>query len=504
MRSKSLFGILACSSLFVLAGTIGCGETDPQTTGSGGSTGSSSSSSSSSSTAASSSSSSGFVADDNKDCDSALPLALGDVPLADVLDVTEGDKDYFVFDGNPGDAIGIFTDSKPDTDEFDPTYPDLVITLKMKDANGNWVDIAQNDDPYPLPRSTNDSSMLTKLPEKTTYCVEVTECNTLFPGQCSPVDNILLGDYSISAGLLNEMAMGIQGEMSTEPNDAAGVVEYENVQMGALFRDLAWGTFADDKDVDMWTFTAPMGVKVDPGSRASCHFDFFYPGLQGNGSTAEKNVVAYVAESANPMVVLGQIDPNIYDTTFGPPEPMTISIPCTPGTEYLFVMKRATGAVAGKNDFYFFNHYVTSANPVEVGPNDDAMMPETLPPAMGVMEGASYFVDGDIDKSTDVDYYSIAVPAMATQLSVACESERGGSALRGFKVTPLGANDMPLAAGKGNLLESATKQLFSYEIAIPAGTTSLKMKVESTLPNAVGIESNFYRCGFHARPPAAP
>lgn len=504
MRSKMLFGILTCSSLVVLAGTVGCGETDPQTTGAGGSTGSSSSSSSSSSTAASSSSSSGFVPDDNKDCDSAVSIVLGEPAFADVLDVTEGDKDYFVFEGNVGDAIGILTDSKPDVDEFDPTYPDLVITLKMKDANGNWVDIAQNDDPYPLPRSTNDSAMYTKLPETGTFCVEVTECNTLFPGQCSPVDDILLGDYTILAGTLNEAAMGIQGEMSTEPSDTAGTIEYENVQTGTLFRDLGWGTFADDKDVDIWTFTAPMAVKVDPGARAACYFNFFYPSVQGNGSTAEKNVVAYVAEAANPMVVLAQIDPNIYDTTFGPPEPMSISMPCEPGKEYIFVMARSMGAVAGKNDFYFYNHYVASANPVEVGPNDDMAMPEKLTKAANVTDGASYFVDGDIDKGGDVDYYSIDVPTGATQLSVACESERGGSALRGFKVTPLGANDMPLAAGKGNLLEGATKQLFSYEIAIPSGATSLKMKVESTLPNASGVESTFYRCGFHARPPAAP
>jgi hypothetical protein len=504
MRSKSLLGILACSGLFVLAGSVGCSDDGTQTTTGTGGSGTSSSSSSSSSTAASSSTSSGFVADDNKDCDSAVSIVLGEPALADVLDVAEGDKDYFVFEGNLGDAVGILTDSKPDVDEFDPTYPDLVITLKMKDANGAWVDIAQNDDPYPMPRTTNDSAMYTKLPETGTFCVEVTECNTLFPGQCSPVADILLGDYTILAGTLHEAAMGIQGEMSTEPSDTAGTIEYENVQMGTLFRDLGWGTFADDKDVDMWAYTAPANVKVEPGARAACHFEFFYPGVQGNGSTAEKNILAYVVEAANPQTIIAQIDPTIYDTTAGPPEPMTIGAPCEPGKDYLFVMSRSMGAMAGKNDFYYFNHYILSGNPVEGGMNDNIAMPEVLTPSDNVMEGASYFVDGDIDKSGDVDYYSVDVPAMSTQLSIACGSERGGSSLRGFKVTPLGANDMPLAAGKGNLLESATKSLFSYEIPIPSGVTTVKLKVEATLASAPNITSTYYRCGFHVRPPAAP
>ncbi len=499
MRSKVLFGFVISTGLFVLAGSSGCAEEVTQTpTGSS----SSSSSSSSSTTSSSSSSSSGFVADPNVDCDTATSIVLGEPALADFLDVTEGDKDYFVFEGTAAAAIGILTDSKPDADEFDPTYPDLVITLKMKDANGDWVDIAQNDDPYPMPRSTNDSAMYTILPQAGTFCVEVTECNTLFPGQCSPAADILTGDYTILAGALNETAVGIQGEMSMEPSDAAGAIEYENVQMGTLYRSLGWGSFADAMDVDMFSFNVPANLKIDSGARASCHFEFFYPGLGGNGSTAESKVLAYVVDAAAPTVKIAQIDPNVYETTMGPPEPMSLSAPCEPGKDYLFVMARAAGATAGMNDFYYFNHYAASSNPVEVEPNSDIAMPEALMASAGVMEGASYFVDGDIAMAGDVDFYNVDVPAMSTLLSVACESERGGSALRGFKVTPLGANDMPLAAGKGNLLEAPTKQIFGYDIPIPAGTTKLKMKVEATLANSTDITSTFYRCGFHVRPPA--
>jgi hypothetical protein len=274
--------------------------------------------------------------------------------------------------------------------------------------------------------------------------------------------------------------------------------------MSTLYRSLGWGTFADQNDVDMWAFNVPAALKVDPGARAACHFEFFYPGLEGNGSTADKNTLAYVVDAANPTVKIAQIDPHIYDKSMGPPEPMTLSAPCTPGTDYLFVMARTMGAIAGTNDFYYFNHYAVSANPIEVEPNNDMAMPATLKASANQTEGASYFVDGDIGMAGDVDFFSINVPALATQLTIACESERGGSALRGFKVTPLGANDMPLAAGKGNLLESATKQLVGYEIPIPAGTTTLKIKAEATLMNAADITSTFYRCGFHVRPPAMP
>jgi len=508
MRSKVLLGLLLTSSLAALASSsVGCSDGGSNTTGSGGA-GGGGAVSSSSSNAVQSSSSTGTPPDTNTSCDTAEAIALDVVAVPGTLEPVFEDKDYYVFEGSKGLAILLSTDSKPDSDEFDQTYPDTVVTLKMKDANGNWVDVAQNDDPYPLPTSSNDASMYTVLPADGTYCIEVTECSTLFgEANCraAGAPDILISDYTILGGVLitDESAMGIANETATEPADAAGTIDYENIQSGTLYRSLVWGSFADATDKDMWAFTVPADLKVDAGSRAGCHFEFYYPGIEGNGSSAEKNVTAYVVDAADPTMKIAEVDPNLYDTTFGRLEPMSISMPCDKGKDYLFVMERTTGAAAGANDFYFFNHYNLTANPVEVGPNDDIASPEGLKENANQSGGLSFFVDGDLDTATDVDYYSINVPDGATTLSIACEAQRGGSGVRGLTVQGLGPNDMPLAAGKGNATEAANKQLFAYDQPIPAGTTSLKIKISaaSVDPN---ISSHFYRCGFHVNPPATP
>jgi hypothetical protein len=509
MRTKVLLGLFLTSGLSLLAaGSAGCGSDGSNTTGGGGAGGEGPASSSSTTMPVVSSSSTGVPLDTNTSCDTAESIALDVVAIPGALEPVFEDRDYYVFEGTKGLAIVLETDSKPQADEFDQTYPDTVITLKMRDAEGNWVDIAQNDDPYPLPTSSNDGLMYTVLPADGTYCVEVTECSTLFgEANCraAGAPDILVTDYTILGGVLvtDPTVMGIANETATEPSDDAGTIDYENVQMGTLYRSIVWGSFANETDKDMWSFTPPMELKVDAGSRAACHFEFYYPGADGNGSSADKNVTAYVVDKADPTMKIAEINPNSYDTTFGRLEPMNISVPCEKAKEYLFVMERTAGAVPGANDFYFFNHYDLTANPVEVGPNDDIAAPEALKENPNQSGGVSFFVDGDIDAVTDVDYYTVTVPAGSTTVSVACEAERGGSAVRGLKVSALGPNDMAITGGKGNATEAATKQLFAYDLPVPMGVTSLKIKVEASAVEPT-VLSKFYRCGFHVNPPAMP
>jgi len=502
MRRNVLLGLVISSGLSLLAAGAGCGDEATNTTGSGGAGGSGGASQSSSSSSVAQSSSTGTVADTNTSCDTAEELALDVVDLPATLDPVTEDKDYYVFEGTKGLAILLGSNAKPDADEFDTTYPDLVLTVKKKDANGAWVDIAVNDDPYPLPPSSNDSLLYTILPEDGTYCVEVTECNVLFPGSCADPDLIVDTNYTIVGGALNTQAsaMGVQHETATEPAEVSATLDYENVQMGVLFRSLAWGSFADAADRDAWEFTIPMGLDVDAGARAACHFEFFYPGVEGNGSSAETNVTAYVVDAADPTKKIAEINPNTYDLTFGRPEPMNISVPCESGKTYHFVMERTMGAAAGANDFYFYNHYIISGNPVEVEPNDDSAMAEALKANMNDSGGMSHFVDGDIAIESDVDYFVVDVPQNAATISMACEAERGGSAIRGLKVTALNG-DMPVTGGKGNQLEAANKQLFAYDLPVPMGATKITFKVEATSLDA-NIASHFYRCGFHLNPPA--
>jgi len=506
MRSRVLLGLLVSSGLSLLGVGAGCGDDGTTTTSGSGGAGSSSSVVSSSSVTVVASSSTGTVVDPNTSCDTAEQLTLDGTAIAANLDPLVDDSDYYVFDATKGFPLYLESDSKPSNDEFDQTYPDIVITLKVKDANGNWVDIAQNDDPYPLPPSSNDSNLLTIVPADGTYCLEVTECNVKFgANNCSSTDLITTTDYTILGAKLitDPTALGVGNETATEPTDTAGTIDYTNVQTGTLYRSLLWGSFASATDKDMWAFKIPKDLKVDAGSRAGCHFEFYYPGVSGNGSTADKNVTAYVVDAAAPTVKLAEINPNTYDMTFGRPEPMNISMPCLVDHDYLFVMERTAGAVAGTNDFYFFNHYGITANPIEVEPNNDVATPEALTANDSQSGARSFFVDGDIETAADVDYYVGDVPTGATTISIACEGQRGGSAVRGLKVTALDKNNAPIAGGKGNATEAADKQIFAYDLAIPAGSTQIKFKVEAASVDA-NISSHFYRCGFHLNPPATP
>ncbi|UQA62608.1 PPC domain-containing protein [Polyangium aurulentum] len=500
MRTTHIFGLLVFG-VSLAAVAPGCGDDGSNATGgeggAGGGTPASSGNGSSSSTG-------GQVEDTNIDCASADELSFESLDMleATLEDVAE-DRDYYTFTGKKGDAILIETDAKPTGDEFNTTYADLVITVLGPDGK---TKIAQNDDPYPLPPFSNDSEIVMVLPEDGTYCVEVGECAALFgaqncraPGTNDPENN----DYKIRAGMLNTMGMGLGPEK--EPNDmAAGATPISLVkpEMSTTYLSFYdWGSFSSATDVDMWSFKPPADVKVDAGTQATCHFDFFLPGDEGNGSTATQDVIGYVATLADPATRIAEIDTTALDTTIRP-EPPGISVPCTLDTEYLFVMTRPQGTVAGANDFYFFQHYYSGSNPLEKGMNDDVAMPEALEQVKQMDGSFSYFVDGDLDTATDVDYYGVTVPVGMETIGFVCEGQRGGSGVRGLEVTVLDANGKPIAGGMGTNTESETKQIRFGGMTIPQGSTKLTFKVEAASldPNVTGT---YYRCGFHLEP-AAP
>lgn len=501
MRRNVLLGLVISSGLSVLAASAGCSDGGSNTTGGGGeggAGGASQSSSSSSSSSVAQSGSGGGMADSNISCDTAAELFLDDPGLQDTLDPIDTDEDFYKFKGAKGQAILISTDAKPPADEFDNTYPDLVLTLYKKQG-GQWVQIAENDDPFP--RSSNDSALYTILPasDDDEYCMRVTECNVWVGGQpgCAPSADISTYDYAIGAGILDASLESIAAEV--EPNDAAGqatAIEYsKNAQSGNYYLSLQWGGYSSATDVDIWKFNVPADAVKVMGDRSVCNFDFYPGGNAGSGSTATSGVIAYVTTAADPTKKLAQVDVTAGQT------PAQIAVPCELGTDYLFFMTRKAGSTAGENDFYFVNHGGTGSNPLEAGPNDAVDMPEALK-ATPNGTTTSYFVDGDLDAApTDIDYYSVDVPAGSATISVACGGQRSGSGLRGLKVSVLGANNMPITGGIGT--ESETKDLFLQDVAVPAGVTSLKIKVEAASQDAE-VTSTFYRCGIHISPPENP
>lgn len=513
MRSKFLVGLLVGSGLAVLGGmSTGCGDDGTGGSGGGGTASSSSSSttaSSSSGLGTGSSSSGGDVQLDNS-CDDAMAnditLVIGDPsPAGLTLEPIDTDEDYFILKAADGSApkagtvLNFQSDAKPQSNEFDPSYPDLVMTLYKKEG-GKWVQFAQNDDPFP--RFSNDSSVDTILPtsENDEYCVRMTECNVAFGGGCAPPADILLYDYAVGAGVIDPTLKSIADEK--EPNDTdmtATPVEYEKNMQGKYYLSLQWGAYSSASDVDVWKFNLPVDAAMSDGKdRVMCNFDFLPSGVDGNGSTATSGVIAYVASAADPATKLAEVDVMASMT------PAAISFPCTTGTDYLLFMTRAAGATAGTDDFYFMYHNGSGSNPLEAeslpmgmpDTNNTSAMAEAL---TGVANGMdqSFFVEGDINHDGDVDYFSVDVPADKKTVSVACSGQRMGSGVRGLNVTVYGADGTtPIAGASGT--ESAMADIFIQQKMIGANAKLVvKVSVASLDPT---IKGTGYRCGIHLVP----
>lgn len=501
--SKYFLGLVLASTS-ILAMLQGCGGDEKQSTSGSGAASSSSSSSSSGAGASGGAAGAGGggMPDPNISCDTAEPLEQM-LAIGPTLEPVDSDEDFYTFDGTAGELFLLLTDSKPDTDEFDSTYPDLVVTL-YKNNNGAWEQVAQNDDP--TPRYSNDSELWTVL-EEGKYCLRVTECNKLFPGLCSPAADITTFDYGV-AGLPIDPAKFNSIFTETEPNDnppgdPASPVEYEKSMSGGYYQSIGYGAFANADDRDVFSFTVPTDVAVSEG-RATCNFDFYPTGTSGNGSTADTGILAYVTTEADPNTTIAMVDVTMADPKSG--SLPGIGMPCTFGTKYLFWFERG-GVTAGKNDFYVFTHSGGGSNPLEAeteampNTNDKATTAEKMPMYDNMDGSFSYFIDGDlVPASADMDVFAIDIPAGSTiaTVSVACGAQRLGSGLRGFRATVL--DDKENQVGMAISTESDGSDAQISDIAVPAGATRLYLKLEAT-SQAPDVTSSFYRCGVHLAPP---
>lgn len=492
MRTKHIW-FLVSSGLALFAAAPGCDDGDT-TNPTGGMTGAS--------TSSGMASSSGMAGDSNVDCGSGEELGTEffEGPELKPVDL---DEDFYTFEGVRGEFFQILTDSKPDTNEFDSAYPDLVITL-FWDNNGKWEQIARNDDPSP--RYSNDSELYTILPEAGRYCVKVSECSKEFGAElCSPIADITNFGYQIVGGTFDAgMVNGVVEEQ--EPNDGqsnATPMEYEKSSATSYYATIAYGGFSSAADVDVYSFKVPTDQSIFSG-RPTCSFDFFPYGINGNGSTAEKFVLAYITTAADPTKKIAEVDFTLADPQTG--ELPSIGVPCTFGQDYLFFLERAQGATVGTNDFSIFTHGGSGSNPLEQetdatpNTNDKITGAEVLEPQDNMDGSYSFFIDGDLpDAPADIDVFSInaAAGANLATISVACGAQRLGSGLRDFRATLLDEKENVI--GMGIATESATKGLYIEQLAIPADVTTIFLQLEAT-SQAATVSSSFYRCGVHLAP----
>lgn len=490
MRSKYLVGIMLASLTALAMSGAGCdNDPKPNTTGGNGGNGGS----------AGSGGSSGVDEDGNTSCDTAVVLTLGSMNATPgKLDPVGVDRDFYKIDLKKGQVVFLGANSKPDSDPYGETYPDAVLTLFSTDGK---TQIAQNDDGA----SSNNSELYYIVPEDTTYCIEVTDCFVLYGADvCTLPENITTFDYSVSGFEIDPVQALVT--VDTEPNETAAqstptnLVAFPDAPEPTLgHQSVMWGGFSSETDKDTFSFTVQNDFQVQGTGRPLCIFSFYQAGIEGNGSTADMNVLAEVATKAAPNTIIASANVQLWDYTFGYPELPTITMPCTKGTEYVLTMSRSPGAVAGKNDFYFMDHYQYGSGTKEIEPNDASPQPlQTTPTDDGTGQVTS--VNGDILKagpSGDMDTFQVNVPAGIGLASALCSGQRDGSGLRGLQVSLLDDKGNFLKNGSG--IEGEDHVIYVDNALVPTGTTSITMQVvaESQDPNVTG---KYYFCTLLLNP----
>lgn len=446
--------------------------------------------------------------DIDKNCDTATaePLSVN-APNDTTPEILEGDfddptadQDFYEFTAKKGQVLNFYTDAKPSPpdDPFGPDYADLVITLY--DANGDQI--AENDDP--IPRNSNDSELITVIPADGTYYVRVEECNAWatqngFPaGSCADAGNILDTTYRIGIFELSAADMGtiIEDPAQDFSDTMPGAAEYAPVMnmAGSYYLSVNTGFFADVNDKDYLSFMIPVddpatmpveGYKIAANERLMARFMPLPSGKMGNGSTAPIGSISIVDDMQN---VVAKIDPSKYAEIWAPLEA---------GKTYHAVVEPLASGNFASNPFYVFLHGGSSSNPVEqeilsmgMTKNNDQASAEALVKAP--MQN-SYFVDGDLELAgVEADYFSMAVPAGTTKVSVACGGKSDGSGLEGLTATVFVTEANPLKTGS----EPADDSIFLQDVAIPNGTANIFVKLSAMSQNP-GVAGKYYHCGFH-------
>jgi hypothetical protein len=396
-------------------------------------------------------------------------------PVSDNLFPT-GVEHFYTFNGTKGQLVGLFVTAQGTAAAFDPTYIDTIVTL----YNNAQTPIAENDDP--APRFSNDSEILTVLPYTGKYYVSVTECWTRFQNLCAPPIDKLETAYELNVFDLDPTLEGVV--QSTEPDNVpanANAMEYNN-QNGQYLLTYAYGGFQSTADVDVFTVSLPLDISVPAGDRAVGYFHFMPDGPMGGGSTTPLGTISLL--NAATLAPFARVDGTLTDE-MSPPIPL--------GQDYFLVVQHPGGA-SGTNDFYVFKHYGGGSNPLESNEAGNNALAGAEPLSLNAGT-TSYFIEGDIISISDIDNFSVAVPAGSTKVSVACGAERSGSGLRNFTVS-LRKTDNTQIASK---VEAAAVEASLIDIAVPAGANTLIVRMSAGAKDAA-VTSTFYRCGIHFAP----
>ena len=424
------------------------------------------------------------------------------IDITSSIDVTTGTmgtladtktKDYYKVTLAAGDRL-LFATSTNATTVTDGTVTDTVVTV----YDSSKTAIAQDDDAWP--RSSTDSQLFAEARAAGTYYITVEDCNSHTSSGCYPAASVT--DFAYTLHVFHPNKLQSPEIYAASTNDGttahADTIPYAIPAGGTAANYGIYtldGNFAATTSVQAFSFTVPKATLS--GDRA--HVEFFVQPIgpmNGDGSTS--NIKAWVTPS-NGTTILASADQSNYkdgDSTDGP---LDLSVPVTENAQYYLFVQNTAQTSAPTTDYYFIQHFAgqfyfgtTEAEGAKgIGVNDTYLTAQVLATPSQASAG-TFFADGDLSQTADVDWYEVDPPAGTKTADLTCESARQGSGVVGLTATLYAADGSTMLGTTG--AETATKDLDNASITIPANTTKAYMKVSATSVGSTTNTGTFYRC----------
>jgi len=379
-----------------------------------------------------------------------------------------GDHDFYSFEGAAGEWMIIDTDANPDDDT---TKVDTVIRLFDSEMNM----LAENDDS--VPRVNTDSEIITRLPNAGTYYIEVLEFSDWRADDGVEPEGDPSYSYNLTVTRINPMAETVTVDAEAGDDDASA--QAFPVTAGTI--NLLLGTFEDGTDTDVFSIAVPAGMALNNLSA-----EIMPSGPTGYGSTSDAGNIELA--NAEGTAVIARINQSMGQSDLGP----TVA----ESTTYLVRVTHSGGRI-GTNDFYVLKVTIGAENTPEAFETENDMLAgaEALDSMVRPDGTRSAFLLANLISDEDVDHFSLA-PMAGEQLTAVCGSASSGSGVRGLTLSIHNAAGTMLTSAS----ESATESALVRDFAVPAGSSSLIVRLSKTSQDAE-VTSDFVRCGFHLSTP---
>jgi hypothetical protein len=419
----------------------------------------------------------------------ATMLTVGAAPISGSLADLGNARINYKFDGTQGELIQIATTTGPTP--FDPTYPDLIITLYGTDQK----QLAQAQDPWM--RNAYAPTLFTVLPATGTYYISIQNCYAVHVTNCRVSAGMVNRGFTIA---ISDVVAPIRIDEGAEPaNDTptgAAAITYTKAGGSSYVPLLVHGVFSSKTDKDTYTFTVPTDAPVAAGARARANFWIQGSSADGNGSTARASKVYVIDPADTSGAHVADFDAwdfsNQRDSLVA-----NLTFPVQLGKTYQFVINPQSSLDVGSNAFYLFQH-LGGAGPdaplMEAEPNDTLATADTLAAITNPDGTYTFTVDGDLSPAgTDVDFHKLQLPSGVTSIKGQCMAARIGSGLALLKYG--------LVDSAGTLMveqtEATNTDYMLSTLTIPAGGFTLKVSATSQASKTTGSS---YICRLVAKP----